>query len=145
MWPNRSFLWIWSHLLKKSLIENFIFCTVLEQLYYHTKFGKYYFKNYTETLRNKCPYLEFFWSVFYSIRTEYGEILRMRENTGQKNLGHGHFSRREKWNRQHFEKNTLFHKRGYSIKMKIMTVWIIGDLRKEVTNVGTSKPHSFGL
>ena len=26
----RSFLWIWSHLLKKSLIENFIFCTVLE-------------------------------------------------------------------------------------------------------------------
>ena len=26
----RSFLWIQSHLLKKSLIENFIFCTVLE-------------------------------------------------------------------------------------------------------------------
>ena len=24
----RSFLWIWSHLLKKSLIENFIFCAV---------------------------------------------------------------------------------------------------------------------
>ena len=24
----RSFLWIWSHLLKISLMENFIFCTV---------------------------------------------------------------------------------------------------------------------
>ena len=24
----RSFLWIWSHLLKKLLIENFIFCAV---------------------------------------------------------------------------------------------------------------------
>ena len=24
----RSFLWIWSHLLKKSLIENFIFCAL---------------------------------------------------------------------------------------------------------------------
>ena len=24
----RSFLWIWSHLLKKSLKENFIFCAV---------------------------------------------------------------------------------------------------------------------
>ena len=26
----RSFLWIWSHLLKKSLMENFIFCAVWE-------------------------------------------------------------------------------------------------------------------
>ena len=24
----RSLLWIWSHLLKKSLMENFIFCAV---------------------------------------------------------------------------------------------------------------------
>ena len=29
----RSFLWIWSHLLKKSLIENFIFCAVNNNLY----------------------------------------------------------------------------------------------------------------
>ena len=26
------------------------------------------------TLREKCPYLKFFWSVFSRIRTEYGEI-----------------------------------------------------------------------
>ena len=29
------------------------------------------------TLREKCPYWELFWSVFYRIRTEYGEILRI--------------------------------------------------------------------
>ena len=28
MWPNRSFLRIWSHLLKKSLMGNLIFCAV---------------------------------------------------------------------------------------------------------------------
>ena len=43
----------------------------------------------------------FFWSVFSRIRTEYGEILRispysvrMKENTDQKNLEYGHFSRK---------------------------------------------------
>ena len=29
MWPNPQLLRIWSHLLKKSLIENFIFCAVI--------------------------------------------------------------------------------------------------------------------
>ena len=54
----------------------------------------------TSTLRKKCPYLRFFWSVFFRIRTEYGEILstfqysvRMREYTEKKNSGYGHFSR----------------------------------------------------
>ena len=51
------------------------------------------------TLREKCPYSEFFWSVFSHICTEYGEILRVspysvriRENTDQKNSQYGHFS-----------------------------------------------------
>ena len=26
----RSFLWIWSRLLKKSIMENFIFCAVVD-------------------------------------------------------------------------------------------------------------------
>ena len=26
--PIRNFLWIWPHLLKKSLMENFIFCAI---------------------------------------------------------------------------------------------------------------------
>ena len=48
----------------------------------------------------KCPYLNFFWSVFFRIWTEYGEIpnispysVRMRENTDQKNSECGQFSR----------------------------------------------------
>ena len=52
------------------------------------------------TPHKKCPYLEFFWSVFSQIRTEYGEIrsispfsVRMRENTDQKNSEYGHFLR----------------------------------------------------
>ena len=52
------------------------------------------------TLRENCPYSELFWSVFPRIRTEYGKIqsiysfsIRMRENTDQKNLEYGHFSR----------------------------------------------------
>ena len=51
-------------------------------------------------LRKKNPYLEFFWSVFFCIRTEYGETrsisphsVRMRENTDQNNSEYVHFSR----------------------------------------------------
>ena len=42
------------------------------------------------TLREKCPYLKFFWSAFSRIRTEYGKT-RMRENKGQKNSKYGRF------------------------------------------------------
>ena len=48
----------------------------------------------------KCPYSDFFWSVFSRIRTEYGEIrsispysVRMREHMGKKNSEYGHFLR----------------------------------------------------
>ena len=57
---------------------------------------------FRHTLREKCPYSEFFWSVFSRIRTEYGKTrsispcsVRMRENTDQKNSEYGHFSRNE--------------------------------------------------
>ena len=50
------------------------------------------------SLRKKCPYSGFFWSVFSRIWTEYEEIIRisphlvqMRENTDQKNSEYGHF------------------------------------------------------
>ena len=53
-------------------------------------------------LRETCPYLEFFWSVFSHIRTEYAEIrsispysVRMWKNTDKKNSEYGHFSRSE--------------------------------------------------
>ena len=51
-------------------------------------------------LREKCPYLELFWSAFSRIRTEYGEILRispysvrMQENADQNNSEYRHFLR----------------------------------------------------
>ena len=51
------------------------------------------------TLREKCPYSEFFWSVFSRFWTEYGEIppispysVQMWGNKDQKNSGYGHFS-----------------------------------------------------
>ena len=55
-----------------------------------------------KTLREKCPYSKFFWSVFPRIRTEYGDLLRkspysvrMRENTDLKIFEYGHFLRSE--------------------------------------------------
>ena len=49
-------------------------------------------------LHEKSPYSEFFWSVFSRIRTKYGEIqsmspylVRLRENTNQKNSEYGRF------------------------------------------------------
>ena len=51
------------------------------------------------TLRKTYRYSEFFWFVFFRIRTEYREIwsislysVQMRENTDQKNSENGHFS-----------------------------------------------------
>ena len=58
-----------------------------------------------ETLREKCPCSELFWSAFSRIWTEHGEILRifpyaawMRENADQNNSEYVHFSRSEKLN-----------------------------------------------
>ena len=52
------------------------------------------------TLRKKCPSSELFWSAFFRIQTEYGEIrsispysVRMRENGDQNDSEYGHFSR----------------------------------------------------
>ena len=53
-------------------------------------------------LHEKCPYSEFFWSVFPRIRTEYGQIfrispysVRMQENAVQKNSEYAFLSRRD--------------------------------------------------
>ena len=54
----------------------------------------------TFPLREKCPYSDFFESVFSHIRKKHGELwsispysVQMRENTDQKNSEYGHFSR----------------------------------------------------
>ena len=61
--------------------------------------------DFTNTLREKCPYSEFLCSLFSRIRIEYGEIhrifpysVRMRQNTDQKNTEYGHFSRSDRNN-----------------------------------------------
>ena len=43
----------------------------------NVKQSQLYFWLQCNTLRGKCPYLEFFWSVFSAIQTEYGEMLRI--------------------------------------------------------------------
>ena len=44
------------------------------------------------TLREKCTYEEFFWSVFSRIRTEYGDLRsKIQENTNQKISENGQF------------------------------------------------------
>ena len=73
---------------------------------YHNKASKnqgYFDICRGDKVREKCPYSEFFWSVFSRIRTEYGEIscispcsARMRENTDNKNSEYGHFSRSDR-------------------------------------------------
>ena len=54
------------------------------------------------SLRQKCPYSELFWSALSGIRTEYGEIqilrislysVQMRENADENNSEYGHFLR----------------------------------------------------
>ena len=57
-------------------------------------------QNEYSALRKKCPYSELFWSLFFRIRTEYREILRispysvrMRETEDQNNAEYRYFSR----------------------------------------------------
>ena len=57
-----------------------------------------------QPLRKKCSCSEIFWSVFSCIWTEYGEIIcispylvRLRENTDQKNCEYGHFFTQWMW------------------------------------------------
>ena len=58
---------------------------------------------FIQTLRKKCPYLEFFWSVSSPNWTNYGDLpckspysVQMRENTDQRNSKYGQFSGSER-------------------------------------------------
>ena len=57
-------------------------------------------KDLKNTLREKCPYSELFWSTFFRIWTDYGEIrsispysVRMQEDADHNNSEYGHFLR----------------------------------------------------
>ena len=105
------FLRICSHLLKKSVMENLIFCAVFKPLGHgHCPCRPKLCKNiriffYTMCvdesypLREKSSYSEFFWFIFSSIRTEYGEIpsfspysTQIQENVDHKNSEYEHNS-----------------------------------------------------
>ena len=92
--------------------------------------GTYYYSAHSanslfHTLRKKCPNTEFFLVRIFCIWTECGEILRisvvristylvrMRENTDQKNSVFGHFSRSET---KAFEK-CLFSQDSMKVKL----------------------------
>ena len=49
------------------------------------------------SLREKCPYSELFWSAFSRIRTEYSYSVRMRENSDQNNSNYRHFLHTDNW------------------------------------------------
>ena len=71
--------------------EDLIITKVLLWLHEYVKRS---FKKWKMALRKKCPYSEFFCSVFSCIRTEYGEIQsECGKNTDQKNSEYGHFWR----------------------------------------------------
>ena len=66
---------------------------------------------YNETLRESVR-IQLLWSVFFRIRTEYGEILRvspyavrMRENMDQNNSEYGHFLRSKNVVKKQYEYN----------------------------------------
>ena len=72
----------------------------LEPCFHYLVLKLYFTKITHSTMREKSPYSEFFWSVFSSIRTEYGQIPRIssysvqiQENMDQKNSKYQHFSR----------------------------------------------------
>ena len=70
---------IWSHLRKKSLMENFIFCAVLltnfikKATIYLVKFSDFLLSfTMSLTQRKNCPYSELFWCVFSRILLKTG-------------------------------------------------------------------------
>ena len=91
MWPNPQETADLVTFTEEMLIGNLQFlCS--EKILYGTWYGTIINIFTKLTLREKCPYSEFFWSVFSRILTEYGEILRicpysvqMRENMEQNN------------------------------------------------------------
>ena len=59
----RSFLWIWSHLLKKSLMENFIFCAVRYATEQNTHLAKTNISALTNSLLEYTKLISYFNSI----------------------------------------------------------------------------------
>ena len=68
----RSFLWIWSHLLKKPLMENFIFCAVLVVINPQSFGSKKYTRSLSGLVDLPIYSANFFSMVFNNIHVELG-------------------------------------------------------------------------
>ena len=75
-WTLRQLNWS-SIVASFSLARCFVTLLVSVQMFEMRRAWEYGIFFLKDALREKCPYSEFFWSVFSRIRTEYGEILRI--------------------------------------------------------------------
>ena len=114
----RNFLWIWSHLLKKSLMENFIFNAVKKYLPFIKTID---LGILTSALLMRpsdplhCVKSVLIWSfsgpyfTAFRLNMESCSVspysVRMRENTDQKNSEYGHYARSV----NHVLNNPIFH------------------------------------
>ena len=85
-------------------------------------------KHFWISLRKKCPYSVLFWSAFFHIWTEYGEIqsispysVQMRWDADQYNSEYGHFSRSVYYL---WIRNYLVIKLGQLIKVQSWTIFM---------------------
>ena len=107
-WFSLSYVFVSKQHFGKTNFADLLVCfwTHFKTLYFTLLFFREW---WIITLREKRPYSEFFWSVFFCIWTKYGEILCMViPNAGnyrlEKILVHKHFSRKvntDCWNQNH--------------------------------------------
>ena len=76
----------YSKTIHKTLLDDLIILKLLLLIYFYMVNRVLFWY----ALRVNCPYLEFFCSVFSGIWSISPYLVRMRENTDQKNSDHGH-------------------------------------------------------
>ena len=87
------------------------------------------------TLREKCPYSGFFWSVFFRIWTEYGEMLRISPYSAQmlENMDHN-YSEYKRFLRSDTHNKTMKRNYGnwncYMLEILILIFFYVPDYYK---------------
>ena len=79
--------------------------------------------NMNESLRKKCPYSEFFWSVFSRIQTEYGEIQIIQSECGKI------------WTRKTPNTDT-FHAINFKAQI-LQKIFLVSDVYLELSSTST--------
>ena len=92
-----------------------------------------------QSLREKYPYAEFFWSIFSCIWTEFLDLfilysVQVRENTDQKNSVYGHFSSSDStWQQKFYTKShtRISIPRYYNQNWQLLENFKLGMKKKE--------------